>query len=89
MNFMNSRHLLVRAVLVNESPSRKGAGAGANLLAGQRIHLEVHVGRVLLQPAKEPGLAEDDGSAFLAEGIFGIAEREAGHLVAVDEIAEE
>ena len=84
------RHLLVRAVLVDEvRPGEQGSGAGANLFARQRVDLEVHVGRVLLQPAEEPRLAKDDGGAFLAEGIFGIAEREARHLVLHDQVAEE
>src|SRR5207249_255258 len=75
------RRLLVRAVLVNQvSPGEQGARTGAGLLTRQCVHLEVHIGRVLLEPAEKPRLAEDDGGPFLAEGIFGIAERQAGDL---------
>ncbi len=84
------RHLLVRAVLVDQvRPGEQRAGTGARLLARQRVDLEVHIGCVLLQPAEEPRFPKDDSGAFLPEGIFRIAECEARHMVLVDEIAEE
>ena len=91
MKRMNSHATcLVRAVLVDEvGPREQRARARARLLARQRVHLEVHVRRVLLEPAEEPRLAEDDRGALLPEGVFRIAERQARHLVLVDEIAEE
>ena len=84
------RHLLVRAVLVNQvRPGEQGTRTGAGLLTRQCVHLEVQIGRVLLEPAEKPRLAEDDGGPFLAEGIFGIAERQAGDLVLQHQIAKE
>ena len=83
------RRLLVRAVLIDQvRPRKQGPCAGAGLLARQCVDLEVHVGRILLQPAEEPRLAEDDRRALLAERVFGIAERETRHLVLQHEIAE-